>query len=136
MKEYALIIRTDSYAGNFERELCAHLTGCIGDCEVGEEYKEEKISLLFEEIINNKSDDNGCFRPVSIGGCKLTSNYSSNDVVIWFNNELNKDQLNIVEERLKTFNDIHTKKSKWNNPIQTLGIDMLEIKTKITITKL
>lgn len=39
-KKYSFIIDTNSYAGNFEREMCAYLTGQVGDCGVGDEHIE------------------------------------------------------------------------------------------------
>ena len=33
-----IVIDTNQYAGNFERKLCAYLTGQVGDCRVGAEY--------------------------------------------------------------------------------------------------
>ena len=42
-----IIIDTDTYAGNFERELCAYVTGIVRDCEVGIEIAEkENVSEL------------------------------------------------------------------------------------------
>ena len=40
---YGFIVDTDSYAGNFEREMCAYMTGHIGECSVGEEYASDEI---------------------------------------------------------------------------------------------
>jgi len=37
---YKFIIDTDQYAGNFEREMCAYLTGTVGECGVGDEFAE------------------------------------------------------------------------------------------------
>lgn len=34
-KSYSIVVETDSYAGNFEREMCAFMTGHIGECEAG-----------------------------------------------------------------------------------------------------
>lgn len=71
---WGLVIDTDMYAGNFERELCAHITGKVGDCGVGKEYVEtsedgvdeddEENDLFFNVIC--VPDDNGCYRPCSI----------------------------------------------------------------------
>lgn len=44
LTEYLLVIDTDSYAGNFERQLCAFATGEIGECQVGDEEQD----LFFE----------------------------------------------------------------------------------------
>lgn len=65
---FKFIIDTDKYSGNFEREMCAYLTGQIGDCGVGAEYRElffKEESINFDNVIN-QPDDNGCYRPCYI----------------------------------------------------------------------
>jgi hypothetical protein len=72
--KWILVIDTDSYAGNFERDLCAYTTGIIGDCEVGEDFaalynKEVNIDGLesiFMDILERRPDENGCHRPCSL----------------------------------------------------------------------
>ncbi len=62
------IIDTEDYAGNFERELCAYLTGCIGDCGVGQDMAElfcEETGLEPFENVMQEADDHGCMRPAS-----------------------------------------------------------------------
>lgn len=65
---YKFIIDTDQYAGNFEREMCAYLTGVIGECGVGEEFAElflkEEGKNLFDNI--KLVPDEGCYRPCAI----------------------------------------------------------------------
>lgn len=66
-----IVIHTEQYAGNFEREICAYITGQIGECGVGMQYvvKEENITSYFEWWSNNivqEADDRGCHRPVTI----------------------------------------------------------------------
>ena len=39
---YGLVVKTNSYAGDFEREYCAYVTGQVGECEVGWEMVIEK----------------------------------------------------------------------------------------------
>lgn len=67
---YKFIIDTDSYSGNFERELVAYCTGLVGDCGVGEEEAAEvpeDIIEMFSECIEFASDDDdSCLRPASI----------------------------------------------------------------------
>ena len=69
---YAFIIDTDSYAGNFEREMCAYVTGVIGECTAGADVAlialEELGSqaLWFEEHAVQVPDDHGCHRPTSM----------------------------------------------------------------------
>lgn len=72
MNKVIFVIDTSSYAGNFERDLCAYVTGVIGECEVGKEFSDlysqetrEEYSQ-FEDIIDMRPDDHGCHRPTSI----------------------------------------------------------------------
>lgn len=74
---FVFVIDTDQYAGNFEREMCAFVTGHIGECGVGQEYQKLFFDFLgldveqrddnpfFEQVVD-MADDHGCFRPVSI----------------------------------------------------------------------
>jgi len=68
-KRYFFIIDTNSYAGNFERNMCAYLTGQIGDCEVGDDIAAEFEEQFpdeyaeFQDIIGSDSDEHGCSRP-------------------------------------------------------------------------
>lgn len=66
MLKYGFIIDTDSYSGNFEREMCAYITGQIGDCCVGDEYVEEFMEqfpdeyALFKNIIDFEAGSRPC----------------------------------------------------------------------------
>ena len=131
MKEYVIIVRTNQYAGNFERELCAHLTGIIGECEVGDDYVDEFITAIFETTIAQIPDDNGCRRPVSLGGCIKTEGYNGNDVVIWFDGKPTDEQIQIIKERSETFNKIHITKYDWNKEIKIYTIILREIEVII-----
>lgn len=68
-ESYSIIIDTNKYAGNFERQLCAYATGVIGDCGVGSEeaneYKKSGMPNL-EDFVDQVPDEHGCFRPVQI----------------------------------------------------------------------
>jgi hypothetical protein len=104
MTDFAVVIETDSYAGNFEREMCAYVTGHIGECEVGDEFVDQETESLFDGYIERIPDENGCYRPVSLG-CDVSDdfNLTSNDVVIWFNQRPTDYMVNFISERLKTF---------------------------------
>lgn len=68
--KYIFVIDTDQYSGNFEREMCACLTGQIGDCEVGIEesikFRKEVGEDMYESMdawIEQRPDDHGTLRP-------------------------------------------------------------------------
>lgn len=63
------VVDTDSYAGNFERDMTAFITGQLGECGVGDtnaklmkdQFPDE--AEAFEEIIGSEADEHGCSRP-------------------------------------------------------------------------
>lgn len=71
---WLLIVDTDTYSGNFERQLTAYLTGQLGECGVGkemaklfeEEAKTNKPPVDFAEVVVSAPDDHGCSRPCTI----------------------------------------------------------------------
>lgn len=70
-KNFRIIIDTENYAGSFEREMCAYITGQIGECGVGagivDVFSSEIKNLnWFNQHVVQKPDEYGCYRPVSI----------------------------------------------------------------------
>ena len=70
---FAFCIDTNAYAGNFVREMCAYITGVIGECGVGEDlagfaHKElsEEAMAFFDDAVLAVADEHGCHRPASI----------------------------------------------------------------------
>jgi hypothetical protein len=126
---YAFVIDTNEYAGNFEREITAYCTGIIGECEVGEEFVDETISLIFEENIQQVGDDNGCARP-----CEAisSSNGSCNSIAIYFYIKPTKYQIKIIKERAELFNEIRKTTGNMapfykDSNIQILGYRLIEV---------
>lgn len=133
MADYAILIKTDSYAGNFEREMCAHVTGHTGECGVGDEYVDESIAEKFEDYVSQESDDNGCYRPVALG---YDLGYSNDDVVIWFEKKPTQELIDTIKERLETFNETRKELQAWgNDAIEVKGILLLDIKRTKKITE-
>jgi hypothetical protein len=64
MNEYGIIIDTNQYAGNFERQMCAYITGVLGDCGVGHEHEREVAEFKYK--IAQEPDEHGTHRPVVI----------------------------------------------------------------------
>jgi len=85
MNRFVLIADTENYAGNFEREMCAWVTGRIGDCGVGNELASKvsaeedpdptdpRITMSTElwewcqDWIEMVPDEHANYRPVAIG---------------------------------------------------------------------
>ncbi len=71
---WLLVIDTDSYSGNFERELTAYLVGQVGDCCVGtematifkEDIKTNKPPVDFDNTVFSVHDEHGVARPCTI----------------------------------------------------------------------
>lgn len=95
---YKLRIKTNCYAGNFEREMCAFLTGHIGECGSGEEFVEEDVKSWFEDFISGDSDEYGCFRPVSLD--EVSTNF-----IIHLEKPLTKELLDVIDERARMFQE-------------------------------
>ncbi len=69
---YLIVIDTNKYSGNFERDMCAYATGQVGECGVGDNQAEiarreipEMVGKI-EEIIVQIPDEHGCHRPCEI----------------------------------------------------------------------
>ena len=68
--DYELLIDTNKYTGNFERQLCAFATGLVGDCGVGKRLiQKDRDEFGYEaiwEIVRSIPGDDCCRRPCKI----------------------------------------------------------------------
>ena len=146
-KIYGFLIKTDSYAGNFEREMCAYITGVVGECGVGKQYKNEEVANLFYENISFVPDEHGCSRPVSMLAADekfiishLNHEQKCNSLVIYFDSAPSKDQIEIMKKRAYEFpqvrennkHDYDTKSLLFN----ILGFELLETSIGTTSTEI
>jgi hypothetical protein len=108
---YGLVFNLDQYAGNYEREFCAFVIGKVGQCGVGkemaalydEDHPEGTPFWALGDRCSAESDDNGCYRPVSI--------YSDHDVdasryeslIIFLDTLPEDDEMAMLLERAKRF---------------------------------
>lgn len=116
--KYIFLIDTDEYAGNFERDLCAYMTGMIGECGVGDDcqkiYAEDKgfglpegsCSVIrnnpYDDMLVNEPDDHGCGRPTSIW---KSSNGLYNSVAIFFLYKPTKEMIEDMKQRAVDFSN-------------------------------
>lgn len=101
--KHAIVIQTNLYSGNFEREMCAYITGSYGECEVGEEIADmvnHDLEIPLYEYTDSLMDDNGCRRPVSI---YMNENHEYNDVIIFFETRPTDEMMKMVRERAEKF---------------------------------
>lgn len=126
-KEYSLIIDTDSYAGNFERELCAYLTGHIGECGVGSKYVDDDVYNKFEGLIEDRPDYRGTLRP-----CTINNSYNGkyNSVEIYFSEKPTEELINLINLRLKDL------EKEFNLDLKVLQIRMAEYSTSVIYKKI
>lgn len=125
---FAFIVDTDSYAGNFEREMTAHITGVIGECEVGEEYVDEDYPFEGADNVMQVADDNGCSRPTECWVEPRTGSY--NAVAIFFYKKPTPEQISYMKSRAESFEEIW-REEEWNKDkhIHILGYRLIEFKS-------
>lgn len=126
MKEYQILVKTNSYAGNFEREMCAFMTGAIGECSVGSEFVDEEIQERFEDYISQRSDDHGCWRPVTCDG---------NNFIIFLEKPLKKSDLEFLNERAKLW-EKERPYEYLDKGFKFKSLEQQEITTKVTKKKI
>lgn len=104
-----LVVDTNSYAGNFERELCAYVTGQYGECNVGADYAKcfsEQIAHIewWDKYIVKRSESRQeapCKRPATIYFNEKLAGYYS--VAIYVSKIPPEDVLIEFAERVKEF---------------------------------
>lgn len=130
---YILLIHTDSYAGNFERQMCAYMTGITGDCGVGEgeadEFREamEEKGLdpdMFDGVLCHEADDHGWHRPASIWNATGEDGYKT--VAIFFDSLPSEDETVLLRERAYEY--------AANKKITVHKLSLVKRKVKVTDT--
>lgn len=133
IKKWIFIIDTDSYAGNFDREMCAYITGQVGMCGVGEDfaklYQQETGDNddIFDDYIEYR-DFYGSSRPCSIYSSLESLNKS---VAIYFDKKPENEIINLMKERAHKF-----AKLKQIFKLTIIGFRMVEESTEIKIKKI
>jgi hypothetical protein len=129
--KFLLVVHTNDYTGNFEREFCAYVTGVVGECGKGQnlanEYREDEGEDYhdFWDSLDQVADDNGCRRPVSI----YMSINDCKSLVIFFQEDPTDVELEIITRRAPLFFTEHWSKGK------VLGIELFknEVVRKTTL---
>jgi len=88
------IVHTDTYSGNFTRQLCAYVTGHLRECERGHEYVKSETTEIFRGYVETVTDDRNTHTPVLIH-----INPSMTNVSGMIFDPKDKDQLNLAIEK-------------------------------------
>jgi hypothetical protein len=119
---WIVVVATDKYAGNFEREMCAYCTGVVGDCEVGKDLAAGFPHGEWCDRMLQFPDDHGCHRPASIwGGPKF------NDVAMFFAGRPSKREWEIIRSRAKEFAAIDG-----GSRLKILGFKLIKYAVNVT----
>ncbi len=115
---WVFVIDTEQYAGNFERELCAFLTGQVGDCGKGDDYVDHLKDRPSFENVWHVPDDHGAHRPASIWATPGWSNDGKGNhskkpgkwpahlsVAIFFESRPTPEQIKFLKANAAKFND-------------------------------
>ncbi len=124
-------IDTTEYAGNFEREMTAYITGEIGECEVGHDMATLYVKEvgdeedLFGGLIAQTPDDHGCFRPTS---SVASPNGDLNSVGIFFAERPSDNIIAFMMKRAKQFATKRPDETSGSWPITIIGFRLIETK--------
>ena len=138
MKKLVMILMTDSYAGNFEREAVAYCTGLIGECEVGEEFVDSIIAEKFESYVDYQVDHNGTARPVSIGRMEndeldgfqpIMGENNCKNINIVLNMKTPQELIDLIDQRAREFFETNV----YTENVKYLGYYLVEISNNVDV---
>ena len=134
---YALIVDTNKYTGNFEREMCAWMTGRTGECGVGDRVAEEARDQMPEELREWAETDviryvgDRCYRPVEICPSPADSRYKGhhNSLKIELEERPSDALFRMLADRASTFKESKKTSGSWKRGFEVLAVRLVEIKT-------
>lgn len=147
---HALVIDTDAYAGNFEREMCSWITGFEGEYYPGGiEYivntAQEQLGKTSRHIIDLmggvNDDEFGRCEVVMTNSPGQTRDYHS--VAILFERKPSKELLQLMAERARSFPDAQyqnwARKGRYNmdnfEKLEILNVRFESFKIKVEKTE-
>ena len=131
---------TDKYAGNFERRMCAFLTGVVDECGVGDiaaglySHKHPGENPWAEKLLQ-VADEHGCHRPVGIWS------HHSQDVAIFLENRPTVEEIDFLRKRTLLFildprDGVGHSGDDSNPRISIKGFELIEYKVEVTQRRL
>ena len=123
---WMIVVDTDQYSGNFERELVAYMTGAVGDCDVGEPQSalaHKQLPEGFPEPL--RFSDGGCFRPATIWpGPKKVKGPAYTSVMCAFEDRPTAEELATLVSRAREYFSTPLHRRYGSDPVpKVLGVD-------------
>ena len=118
--------------------MTAYITGIVGECEVGDKEQlifenevEAEDQELFEDIVMQKPDEHGCYRPCALGSDR---NGEPNSVEIYFDDRPTKEIVSTLKNRaMKYIEYVQNNKTDLHNyPSKIHGFRMESEETVTT----
>lgn len=136
MKTYIILIDTNLESSRFHRQMCAYITGQVGECSVGKDLaidaqqeNDEAYTAWFDEHCVQKIDAEGCGRPcaawITPGGQQYESVGIFVDII----------PSNNVFEQVRHRAQAYAKKYTMG-PLRILGFRLFEEEIVVTLTEL
>lgn len=108
---YLFVVDTKDYAGNFEREMVAFMTGQVGECGVGEEAQAKfletypdatlpVVDWLLVNVLQWPDDEIACRRPATI---YLSPGGGFNSVALCLQERPTSEVVDFLKERAQLF---------------------------------
>ena len=137
---YLFVVDTNNYAGNFEREMCAYMTGIIGECEKGDNEAEiaegeivDDVRNKLDDLIMLVPDENGCSRPVTIYPSKDNMN-EYNSLAISMSEKPSKKIIQLLKYRAQEYVMVKPGLEEWNKSrfenLKILGFRLVKFTVK------
>lgn len=138
---YLLVVETNQYAGNFERELTAYATGAYGECGVGAAeaavFTAEESATHITDLLLGVPDEDGCHRPCAVSGTPSAATC----VVMFLTERPDLEDLAVITRRVHAFPAYAQRpdhpRAAWApalglDKLQVLGLSLLEVNLTVT----
>ncbi len=124
--KYRVVVSTNTFATNFEREMCAFVTGQIGECKVGinRQFRASADEReLFEKVMERRLCADNYWRPVS------TCADDANAFELYFKEKPTKKMIEIIREGCNDFADEKKEKNQIMTRINIISIRVIKERT-------
>lgn len=129
--EYIILITTNCYAGHFEKDLTAYITGHTGECTTGIEAAEDfrknvEDDTLFSELAF-REDDEGYSMPCAV--------WRNNSIAIFFDEKPLPAEIAVMRQRIGMYNQYREDSAQDPINIKFYELSLVETKQYTQIKK-